>query len=87
MYFKTLPRELAPRNAILCSNFGFLDLTFIYLFTQYLLMIDYYHVIGGEDAGWGCGYRNFQMLYSSLLKIPFIKLHLRKGLFSLFNNH
>ncbi|XP_066558813.1 zinc finger-containing ubiquitin peptidase 1 isoform X2 [Amia ocellicauda] len=33
---------------------------------------DHYHSSGG-DKGWGCGYRNFQMLLSSLLRMDYYK--------------
>lgn len=40
------------------------DMKHVYLCAE----TDHYHASVG-DNGWGCGYRNFQMLLSSLMKM------------------
>jgi hypothetical protein len=58
------------------SDFGFSLFYFIFFLE---IFIDYNHV-DEYDNGWGCGYRNFQNLYSFLLKIPAMKSHLKSGM-------
>ncbi|XP_072913547.1 zinc finger-containing ubiquitin peptidase 1 isoform X2 [Hemitrygon akajei] len=47
------------------------DIKHVYLSAE----TDHYHSSTG-DKGWGCGYRNFQMVLSSLIKLDHYKSHL-----------
>eukprot|EP00762_Andalucia_godoyi_P001204 ANDGO_02094.mRNA.1 Meiotically up-regulated gene 105 protein len=40
----------------------------------------HYRSLRGEDQGWGCGFRNLQLLFSALLRSPILQHRLFEGL-------
>ncbi|KAA6380798.1 MAG: putative Phosphatidylinositide phosphatase SAC1 [Streblomastix strix] len=81
-YFASYTTQLQWDRAVLCNDMGMNNILSNYINSlQYLLIyynyinVDYVHV-DPQDDGWGCGYRNAQMMISALLKIPLFRDHL-----------